>query len=61
MTLLSPVPPAVPPGVSSPSALEASLNELRNALQQLRYGHIAVTVHDGKVVQIDITEKKRFA
>jgi len=33
---------------------------IREALAQLRYGAIALTVHDGRVVQIEITEKRRF-
>ena len=40
--------------------LEESLARVREALQELRYGQIALTVHDGRVVQIDVTEKKRF-
>ncbi len=31
------------------------------ALGRLRYGAIQLTVHDGKVMQIDITERKRLA
>ncbi len=30
------------------------------ALGRLRYGAIQLTVHDGKVMQIDITERKRL-
>ena len=33
---------------------------MRAALQDLRYGAVALTVHEGRVVQIDITEKKRL-
>lgn len=33
---------------------------LREALERLRYGAIALTVHDGRVVQMEITEKRRF-
>ncbi len=40
-----------------PEAL-ASVSE---ALSRLRYGAIQITVHDGKVMQIDITERKRLA
>jgi hypothetical protein len=31
------------------------------ALSQLRFGAIQLTVHEGKLVQVDITERKRFA
>ncbi|WP_231636316.1 YezD family protein [Novosphingobium sp. RL4] len=27
----------------------------------MRYGVIQLTVHDGKLVQLDITERRRFA
>jgi hypothetical protein len=30
------------------------------ALSRLRYGTIQLTVHDGKVMQIDVTERKRL-
>lgn len=40
--------------------LEESLASLREALSSLRYGSVSVTVHEGRVVQIDVTEKKRF-
>jgi len=40
--------------------LEESLASVREALQGLRYGAISLTVHEGRVVQIDVTEKKRL-
>lgn len=40
--------------------LEENIATVREALQNLRYGNISLTVHDGRVVQIDVTEKKRF-
>lgn len=45
--------------------ISASLSEpmraVLDALNTLRFGAIQLTVHDGKLVQIDITERKRFA
>lgn len=41
--------------------VEDSLAEIREALLALHYGSIAVTVHQDRVVQIDVTEKKRLA
>ncbi|MDQ0268830.1 YezD family protein [Cytobacillus purgationiresistens] len=32
-----------------------------STLKQLEYGCVTVTVHEGEITQIDITEKKRFA
>jgi hypothetical protein len=44
-----------PPGV-----LAAALDLVSEALARLRFGAINLVVHDGKVVQIDVTEKKRL-
>ncbi len=32
-----------------------------DALKSLRFGAVQLTVHDGKLVQVDITERKRFS
>ncbi|MFM5907499.1 MAG: YezD family protein [Novosphingobium sp.] len=40
--------------------LEESLGNVREALTSLKYGNISLTVHEGRVVQIDVTEKKRL-
>ena len=34
---------------------------IAQALARLRYGAINLTVHEGKVVQIDVTERQRFS
>lgn len=34
---------------------------VRQALDRLRYGSIVLTLHDGKVVQMDVTERHRLA
>ncbi len=33
---------------------------VRDALAGLAFGNLLLTVHEGRVVQIDITERKRF-
>ncbi|EQB16695.1 MULTISPECIES: YezD family protein [Sphingobium] len=38
----------------------ASIDKVRDVLDQLRFGSITLTVHDGRVVQIDVTEKTRL-
>lgn len=43
------------------SALDTALDRVREALAGLRFGSVAVTVHEGRVVQIDVTEKKRLS
>lgn len=42
------------------SRLEESLSNVREALHDLKYGNISLTIHEGRVVQIDVTEKKRL-
>ncbi len=39
---------------------EAAIAQIADALRGLRFGSLVVTVHDGEVVQIDRTEKKRL-
>lgn len=46
---------SLPPGV-----LIAALDVVGDALARLRFGAINLVVHDGKVVQIDVTERKRL-
>jgi hypothetical protein len=38
----------------------ATLAAVAEALSRLRYGAVHLTVHDGKVVQLDVTERQRF-
>ena len=40
--------------------LEESIASVREALTGLKFGNVSVTVHEGRVVQIDVTEKKRL-
>jgi len=47
----SPLPPAVPARV---------LEALGEAIARLRFGVVQLTVHEGRVVQLDVTEKHRF-
>lgn len=38
-----------------------SLDKVRTVLEGLRFGSITLTVHDARVVQVDVTEKTRFS
>lgn len=38
----------------------ATLAAVADALSKMRYGAVHLTVHDGKVVQLDVTERQRF-
>lgn len=59
--------------MTHPASLSKSFNERRNsavpeqvidavgeAVGRLRYGVVQLTVHDGRVVQLDVTERQRF-
>lgn len=38
----------------------ATIDKVRGVLEGLRFGSITLTVHDARVVQIDVTEKTRL-
>ena len=48
----------LPPDASR--LLDESIASVREALAGLKYGNVSLTVHEGRVVQIDVTEKKRL-
>ncbi len=48
------------PPRASDLLLERSLEAIRQALTGLRFGTVTITVHEGRVVQIDVTEKHRL-
>ena len=40
--------------------LEQGIACVSEALSDLKFGHVALTVHEGRIVQIDVTEKRRL-
>jgi hypothetical protein len=49
-------------GTLTPRSLPAdALQVVKEHLERIRFGSIALTIHDGKIVQLDITEKRRLA
>jgi hypothetical protein len=44
----------------TPASNQATLTAVAEALSRLRYGAVHLTVHDGKVVQLDVTDRRRF-
>jgi hypothetical protein len=46
---------------SDPREIEDKLVPIRAALARLTYGAITLTVHEGRLVQIEVTEKLRFS
>ena len=47
-------------GVAANEAERQVLGEVLDAIRRVRHGTVALSVQDGKVVQLDVTEKKRF-
>lgn len=39
---------------------DAIIKELSGAVHDLKYGTVNITVHNSKIVQVDVSEKKRF-
>ncbi|MEP6868091.1 MAG: YezD family protein [Novosphingobium sp.] len=46
---------------SADQTTATALGAVAEALATMRYGAIELTIHDGKVVQLDVTERSRFA
>jgi hypothetical protein len=44
-----------------PANLPEHLRVVAEALERISYGVIQLTVHDGKLMQVDVTERRRFA
>jgi hypothetical protein len=55
--MTDPGPPLRLPGTASPDQV---LTAIREQLRKIRFGSIALTIHDGQVVQLDVTEKRRL-
>lgn len=39
---------------------ELTIDYIKDELKNIDYGSIVITIHDGKITQIDKNEKKRF-
>jgi hypothetical protein len=37
------------------------LQAVEQAVDRLRYGTVQLTIHDGRIVQLDVTERQRFS
>jgi hypothetical protein len=49
------------PGPASDVADHPALASVAEALGRMRYGAIQLIVHDGRLVQVEVTERQRFA
>jgi len=45
---------------AQPPSADQAIAAIREHLQNVRFGSIALTIHDGEVVQLDLTEKRRL-
>ena len=43
------------------SGPDEALAAIRDYLQKIRFGSIALTIHEGRIVQLDVTEKRRLS
>ena len=56
------MPDLVGVGKQSPaSEPEEAIAAIRDHLQTIRFGSIALTIHEGRIVQLDVTEKRRLS
>jgi len=46
---------------SSPTkTIEDVLEDIRNQLQDIQFGSLEISIHNGKIVQVERREKKRY-
>jgi hypothetical protein len=45
----------------APSSIEPWLEIVRQKVAAMRFGSVQIVVHDGRVTQVESTEKTRFA
>lgn len=54
MTALDPL------GKDRPEPARRAIQTVLDALDKLKFGAIQLTVHEGKLVQVDVTERHRY-
>lgn len=54
------MPPSKPAGTDDLARTSVPLSAIAEAIAKLRFGAILLTVHDGRLVQMDVTERQRF-
>ncbi len=57
---MSEVKAQTPPGGAAQANLTWTLEKVAEALRELQFGLVTLTVQDGVVVQVERTERKRF-
>lgn len=53
--------PDMPIADQTTAATRAALAQIAEALGRIRFGDIRLTIHEGRPVQIDVTERTRLA
>lgn len=48
-------------GEATNASFPEPVRAVLDALAKLKFGAIQLTVHEGKLVQVDVTERKRFS
>lgn len=48
------------PDEANKTSFSEPIHVVLEALAKLKFGAIQLTVHEGKLVQVDVTERKRF-
>ncbi len=48
------------PDETNKTSFPEPIRAVLDALAKLKFGAIQLTVHEGKLVQVDVTERKRF-
>lgn len=46
--------------VPAPRHSDEAVRAILDSLARIRFGSISITLHEGKVVQLDVTEKRRL-
>jgi hypothetical protein len=49
-----------PSAPHAPERCAVALAAVADAIARMRYGAVQLTIHDGRVVQLDVTERQRF-
>ncbi|KPF76188.1 hypothetical protein IP68_06930 [Blastomonas sp. AAP25] len=55
------MPPSSPTGAAEPVRSPIPLSAIADTISRLRFGAVTLTVHDGRLVQMDVTERQRFS
>ena len=48
-------------GIASPTSLDEALRLFREKAATLAFGTLTLTIHDGRITQLEVNEKHRFS